>query len=76
MLTTLIAVSSGHATINQYDIERDQKNVQLQIGVALQETGIDNDLTGQELLVLQESCSVSPKRKQSNEHMSYWSLLV
>lgn len=53
MLTTLIAVSSGHATINQYDIERDQKNVRLQIGVALQETGIDNDLTGQELLVLQ-----------------------
>ncbi len=53
MLTTLIAVSSGRATINQYDIERDQKNVRLQIGVALQETGIDNDLTGQELLVLQ-----------------------
>ena len=53
MLTTLIAVSSGHATINQYDIELDQKNVRLQIGVALQETGIDNDLTGQELLVLQ-----------------------
>ncbi len=53
MLTTLISVSSGHATINQYDIERDQKNVRLQIGVALQETGIDNDLTGQELLVLQ-----------------------
>jgi ABC-2 type transport system ATP-binding protein len=53
MLTTLIAVSSGHAMINHYDIERDQKNVRLQIGVALQETGIDNDLTGQELLVLQ-----------------------
>ncbi|WP_051004050.1 ATP-binding cassette domain-containing protein [Exiguobacterium antarcticum] len=53
MLTTLISVSSGHATINEYDIQRDQKNVRLQIGVALQETGIDNDLTGRELLVLQ-----------------------
>lgn len=53
MLTTLIAASSGHATINQYDIERDQKNVRLQIGVALQDTGIDEDLTGYELLVLQ-----------------------
>ncbi|WP_318930086.1 ATP-binding cassette domain-containing protein [Exiguobacterium sp. K1] len=46
MLTTLIAVSSGSATINEYDIQRDQKDVRLQIGVALQETGIDNDLTG------------------------------
>lgn len=53
MLTTLIAVSSGSATINQYDIQRNQKDVRLQIGVALQETGIDNDLTGEELLVLQ-----------------------
>jgi len=53
MLTTLIAVSTGSATINQYDIQRNQKDVRLQIGVALQETGIDNDLTGEELLVLQ-----------------------
>ena len=53
MLTTLIAVSSGSATINEYDIQRNQKDVRLQIGVALQETGIDNDLTGEELLVLQ-----------------------
>lgn len=53
MLTTLIAVSSGSATINQYDIQRNQKDVRLQVGVALQETGIDNDLTGEELLVLQ-----------------------
>ena len=53
MLTTLIRPSGGSAEINGYDVVKQEQQVRLQIGVALQETGIDEDLTGEELLLLQ-----------------------
>ncbi len=53
MLTTLIPISGGRATIQEFDVVKQEKQVRLQIGVALQDTGIDEDLTGLELLVLQ-----------------------
>ncbi|MFN4214178.1 ATP-binding cassette domain-containing protein [Exiguobacterium sp.] len=53
MLTTLVRPTAGSARVNGFDIVKQEKDVRLSIGVALQETGIDKDLTGRELLVLQ-----------------------
>ncbi len=53
MLTTLVRPTSGTARVNGFDVVKHEKDVRLSIGVALQETGIDKDLTGRELLVLQ-----------------------
>lgn len=53
MLTTLVRPTAGVARVNRFDVVKQEKDVRLSIGVALQETGIDKDLTGRELLVLQ-----------------------
>ncbi|MHC9161766.1 MULTISPECIES: ATP-binding cassette domain-containing protein [unclassified Exiguobacterium] len=53
MLTTLVRPTSGAARVNGFDVVKQEKDVRLSIGVALQETGIDKVLTGRELLVLQ-----------------------
>ncbi|MFY7868037.1 MAG: ABC transporter ATP-binding protein, partial [Exiguobacterium sp.] len=53
MLTTLVRPTSGTARVNGFDVVKQEKDVRLSIGVALQETGIDKVLTGRELLVLQ-----------------------
>ncbi|MCT4784629.1 MULTISPECIES: ATP-binding cassette domain-containing protein [Exiguobacterium] len=53
MLTTLVRPTAGGARVNNFDVVKQEKDVRLSIGVALQETGIDKDLTGRELLVLQ-----------------------
>ncbi|WP_114165180.1 ATP-binding cassette domain-containing protein [Exiguobacterium sp. TNDT2] len=53
MLTTLVRPTAGKARVNGFDVVKQEKDVRLSIGVALQETGIDKDLTGRELLVLQ-----------------------
>lgn len=53
MLTTLVRPTSGRAQVNGFDVVKQEKDVRLSIGVALQETGIDKVLTGRELLVLQ-----------------------
>lgn len=53
MLTTLVRPTSGSARVNGFDVVKQEKDVRLSIGVALQETGIDKVLTGRELLVLQ-----------------------
>lgn len=53
MLTTLVRPTEGKARVNGFDVVKQEKDVRLSIGVALQETGIDKVLTGRELLVLQ-----------------------
>lgn len=49
MLTTLLSITDGKATILGIDVEKQDKQVREKIGVALQDTGIDNLLTGREL---------------------------
>jgi len=49
MLTTLLQVTSGEAKILDLDVVKDDRLVREKIGVALQDTGIDNLLTGREL---------------------------
>ena len=49
MLTTLLRITDGEATILGSDVATEDKSVREKIGVALQDTGIDNILTGREL---------------------------
>ena len=49
MLTTLLQVTGGEAKILNLDVVKDDRLVREKIGVALQDTGIDNLLTGREL---------------------------
>ena len=49
MLTTLLQITGGQARILDLDVTKDDKLVREKIGVALQDTGIDNLLTGREL---------------------------
>jgi ABC-2 type transport system ATP-binding protein len=53
MLCTLLAPTSGRATVAGYDVARDPGAVRLRIGVALQEAALDPRQTGAELLQLQ-----------------------
>lgn len=53
MLTTLIRPTSGSAMICGYDVDQEPEAIRENIGVALQETGVDPSMTGRELLVLQ-----------------------
>ena len=49
MLTTLLRITSGTAKINDLDIVKNDSEVRNKIGIALQDTGIDNLLTAREL---------------------------
>ena len=51
MLTTLLSITDGNASILGIDVETQDKEVREKIGVALQDTGIDKILTGRELFV-------------------------
>lgn len=53
LLTTLLKPTSGKLEVAGFDVKKDPEKVRLEIGVALQETGIDPDLKGIELLELQ-----------------------
>lgn len=53
ILTTLIAASSGKVEVAGYDVIGEPESVRRHIGVALQETGVDPDLTGREMVELQ-----------------------
>jgi len=53
MLTTLLTISSGTATVAGVDVAADPDAVRRRIGVALQEAGLDPRQTGRELLILQ-----------------------
>ena len=50
MLTTLLGISKGTASIMGLDVEKQDKEVRTKIGVALQDTGVDSLLTARELL--------------------------
>jgi ABC-2 type transport system ATP-binding protein len=53
MLTTLLTITSGSATVAGVDVAADPDLVRRRIGVALQEAGLDPRQNGRELLVLQ-----------------------
>jgi ABC-2 type transport system ATP-binding protein len=53
MLTTLLTITSGQASVCGVDVKSDPDGVRHRIGVALQEAGLDPRQTGRELLVLQ-----------------------
>src|SRR3954468_25034304 len=53
MLTTLLSITSGTASVAGIDVTRDPDAARRTMGVALQEAGLDPRQTGRELLVLQ-----------------------
>ena len=53
MLTTLLTITAGSATVCGIDVAADPDAVRRRIGVALQEAGLDPRQTGRELLTLQ-----------------------
>jgi ABC-2 type transport system ATP-binding protein len=53
MLTTLLSIMAGRATVAGVDVAADPSGVRTKIGVALQEAGLDERQSGRELLVLQ-----------------------
>jgi ABC-2 type transport system ATP-binding protein len=53
MLTTLMSITSGSATVAGVDVAADPDAARKKIGVALQEAGLDPRQTGRELLELQ-----------------------
>jgi len=53
MLTTLLSITDGTARVAGADVAREPDAVRRQIGVALQEAGLDPRQTGRELLELQ-----------------------
>jgi len=53
ILTTLLRKTSGSANVAGHDIEHDAQKVRRLIGVQMQDTVIDEDLTGRENLMLQ-----------------------
>src|SRR3712207_2499008 len=53
MLTTLLTITSGTASVAGLDVATEPDAVRRRIGVALQEAGLDARQTGRELLVLQ-----------------------
>jgi ABC-2 type transport system ATP-binding protein len=63
ILTTLLEKTSGNATIDGYDIDKDQAAVRRIIGYSSQEVGVDDDLTARENLFLQCSFHHIPKEK-------------
>src|SRR5919108_4150008 len=53
MLTTLLSITAGSASVAGVDVAREPDEARRRIGVALQEAGLDPRQTGRELLVLQ-----------------------
>ena len=53
MLTTLLTITAGRASVAGIDVAKDPDGARHKIGVALQEAGLDIRQTGLELLVLQ-----------------------
>ena len=53
MLTTLLTITSGTASVAGVDVASEPDAVRHRIGVALQEAGLDPRQTGRELLILQ-----------------------
>jgi ABC-2 type transport system ATP-binding protein len=60
MLGTLVRPTSGRALVAGFDVAAHPRQVQNLIGFAMQEVGVDDLATGQELLVLQAASMASP----------------
>ncbi len=75
MLVTLLAPTSGRATVAGYDVMNDPDNVRSRIGVALQDAALDNKQTGRELLRLQGQL-YGLRRRQVDERIAELSDLV
>lgn len=70
MITTLLKPTSGKAEIAGFDVINEPEKIRRVIGVALQETGIDPQLTGRELLEIQGKLfgfNSREARKRANE---------
>ncbi|GIR94974.1 MAG: hypothetical protein CM15mP97_2680 [Actinomycetota bacterium] len=76
MLTTLLQVTGGQAKILDLDVTKDDKLVREKIGVALQDTGIDNLLTGRELFFTTADFGVFLKKILKQEQMNFLNLLA
>lgn len=50
MLTTLLAPTSGNATVAGYDIRKQQNDIRKNIGIIFQDPSLDDELTGRENL--------------------------
>lgn len=62
MLTTLLPLTSGRASVRGLDVVKEGRRVREQIGVALQEASLDDMQTGRELLTLQARLYHLPSR--------------
>src|SRR3954447_7588257 len=66
MLTTLLSITSGRATVAGVDVASDPDGVRRKIGVALQEAGLDPRQTGRELVTLQAQLfGMSPQQART-----------
>ena len=61
ILTTLLKPTSGHASVQGFDVVTQGKKVRENIGFVQQEIGVDEYLTGRENLVFQSRISQIPK---------------
>jgi ABC-2 type transport system ATP-binding protein len=66
MLTTLLPPTAGRATVAGFDVAHRGADVRRHIGAALQETALDNFLTGREHMDLQAGLNGLPKAERSS----------
>ena len=74
MLTTLLSITDGRASVLGIDVSTKDKEVREKIGVALQDTGIDNLLTGRELFFT--TCRLWGYSYKDSETVSYTHLTL
>jgi ABC-2 type transport system ATP-binding protein len=70
ILTTVLKKTSGSALVGGLDVEKNAQNVRKLIGVQMQDTVIDEDLTGRENLMLQghmQQMHGEPLKERVNE---------
>ena len=70
ILTTVLKKTSGSAVVGGLDVEKNAQNVRKLIGVQMQDTVIDEDLTGRENLILQghlQQMHGEPLKERVNE---------
>ena len=71
MLTTLLSITDGSASVLGIDVATKDKEVRKKIGVALQDTGLDNLLTGRELFFT--TCRLWGYSKKDSDCLLYTS---
>jgi len=66
MLSTILKPTSGTATVNNYDIIRDNRMVRRSIGIVFQDPSIDADMTARENLQMHADLYGVPVSKQAD----------